>query len=377
MGCRFASATWLRCKPVRRSEGALDHNGREAVGGIVVMRYRENPREVIRRVVAKIDALQAELGGIRIRPVYDRTQLIDETVSTLTEALGQETIITVAVTVLFLLHVRASLVIAFTLPMAVLMAFAAMNVFQVDANIMSLAGIAIAIGTMVDLGIVILENIYGGLAEWESAGSPGGPRRRLAVIRDSAAEVVPAVITAVSTTVVSFLPVFFLTGRDFKLFAPLAWTKTFSLVASLVVAVAVVPMLCRVLLRSARRPWWAGLLSGLGLAGLAGGLVGFVWRERLAHWTWLDPSWATTGAALVGLASGWWLARERILPIEENIASRCLRWIYGARLRTALRYKALMLSFPLALIVLGLGAWIGLPTVLRPVEHLAEKLGRG
>jgi len=142
--------------------------------------------------------------------------------------------------------VRSSIILGITLPMAVLMSFIAMKVFGVDANIMSLAGIAIAIGTMVDMGIIVLENIYGGLADWEAEGSPGGSDRRLEVIRESAAEVVPAVITAVSTTIISFLPVFFLTGRDHRLFAPLAWTKTFTLSASLIVAVAVVPMLCRV-----------------------------------------------------------------------------------------------------------------------------------
>jgi Cu(I)/Ag(I) efflux system membrane protein CusA/SilA len=252
---RVRDLAQVQTGPAQR-DGALDFNGHEAVGGIVVMRYRENPRDVIKRVEAKIAALESELGGIEILPVYDRTILIDETVATLTEALGQETLVTIAVMVLFLLHVRASIVIAITLPMAVLMSFIAMKVFGVDANIMSLAGIAIAIGTMVDMGIIILENIYAALADWETEGAPGGQKRRLEIIRESASEVVPAVITAVSTTVVSFLPVFFLTGRDHKLFAPLAWTKTFALTASLIVAVAVVPMLCRVFLRTSRMSRW-------------------------------------------------------------------------------------------------------------------------
>ncbi len=145
----------------------MDLNGSEAVGGVVVMRYRENPRQVIENVKAKIASLEPELGGIKIRGIYDRTFLIDETVHTLSEALIQETLVTIAIVVLFLLHFRASLIIAIALPMAVLMAFIAMKVFNVDANIMSLAGIAIAIGTMVDMGIIILENIYEHLAEWE------------------------------------------------------------------------------------------------------------------------------------------------------------------------------------------------------------------
>ena len=239
--------------------GALDFNGSEAVGGVVVMRYGENPREVIQRVKAKIAALETELDGIKIRGIYDRTELIEETVATLTEALAQEIAITIAVMVLFLLHVRASLVVAITLPMAVLMAFAAMKVFGVDANIMSLAGIAIAIGTMVDMGIIVLENIYSGLADWESAGRPGDAEGRVEVIRKSAGEVIPAVLTAVTTTIVSFLPVFFLTGRDHRLFTPLAWTKTFALASSLIVAVTVVPMLCRVFLKTSRVSRWASL----------------------------------------------------------------------------------------------------------------------
>ncbi len=148
-------------------QGALDLNGSEAVGGVVVMRYRENPRKVIENVKAKIASLEPELGGIKIRGIYDRTFLIDETVHTLNEALIQETLVTIAIVVLFLLHFRASLIIAISLPLAVLMAFIAMRVFGVDANIMSLAGIAIAIGTMVDMGIIILENTYDHLADWE------------------------------------------------------------------------------------------------------------------------------------------------------------------------------------------------------------------
>ncbi len=360
--------------PAQR-DGALDFNGREAVGGIVVMRYRENPRDVIKRVEAKIDSLEAELDGVKIVPVYDRSVLIDETVGTLTEALVQETLVTIAIMVLFLLHVRSSIIIAITLPMAVLMAFIAMNVFDVDANIMSLAGIAIAIGTMVDMAIIILENIYAALADWEATGSPGGEKRRLQVIRESASEVVPAVITAVSTTVVSFLPVFFLTGRDHKLFAPLAWTKTFALSASLIVAVVVVPMLCRMLLRSARMPRWSGPVTGVAVAAISAGLCWFVWGDHIAHWTTLSPAWATAAVAALGYVAGWWLTREKIRSMEENPASRFLRWIYAARLRFALRRKALMLSFPLLVFVLGLGAWFGLPTVLRPVENVVALLG--
>lgn len=371
---RVSDLAQIQTGPAFR-RGALDFNGREAVGGVVVMRYGENPRDVIQRVKKKIARLEPELDGIKIRGIYDRTQLIDETVATLSDALLHETLITIAVMVLFLLHVRASIVIAVTLPMAVLMAVIAMRVFGVDANIMSLAGIAIAIGTMVDMGIIILENIYGGLATWEADGMPGGERRRLIVIRESAAEVVPAVMTAVTTTIVSFLPVFFLTGRDSRLFTPLAWTKTFALASSLIVAVVVVPMLCRILLKKSRAPWWKTWAAAIGFGLQNTVLCQFVWREHILHRTNLSLPWATVTFALLGVLVGWWMSRERVRPVEENPVSRFVIWLYAGRLRLALRRKALMLSLPVIIFFIGLGAWIGLPTVLRPAEKVAGMLG--
>ena len=380
--------------------GALDLNGSEAVGGVVVMRYRENPRTVIENVKKKIASLEPELGGVKIRGIYDRTFLIDETVHTLSEALMQETLVTIAIVVLFLLHFRASMIIAISLPLAVLIAFIAMNVFGVDANIMSLAGIAIAIGTMVDMGIIILENIYDHLADWEQENegmllNDSLRKSRVDVIRNAATEVAPAVVTAVSTTVVSFMPVFFLTGRDQRLFSPLAWTKTFAIVASLIVAITVVPTLCRLFLKSSRTPRWAALLGALGIAAIAGSLCQFVWGHRLNDLgvlviNWLSGKfpnlqwetveaiplvWLTSLVSVVGFGLGWWILRERIRPIEENPVSRFIRFLYSARLKFALRQKLLMLSFPAIIIFAGAGAWIGFPTLLQPLETVATKLG--
>jgi Cu(I)/Ag(I) efflux system membrane protein CusA/SilA len=250
-----------------------------------------------------------------------------------------------------------------------------MNVFRVDANIMSLAGIAIAIGTMVDMGIIVSENIYRHLADWEAGGSSGGPRRRLAVIREGAGEVVPAVITAVSTTVISFLPVFFLTGRDYKLFAPLAWTKSFAMVSSLILAVVLVPLLCRLLLVTVRWPRVAGVASGLSVGGLAGLLAYFVWGERIEHWTALRLPWATAILAAAGAAAGYWSTRENIRPIEVNPLSRLIVWGYAPTLRFLLAHKRGFIALYALVVLLGLGAWFGLPTVLRPAERLATALG--
>ncbi|MEZ6096112.1 MAG: efflux RND transporter permease subunit [Pirellulaceae bacterium] len=375
--------------------GALDLNGSEAVGGIVVMRYRENPRAVIERVKKKIASLEPELGGVKIRGVYDRTFLIDETVHTLNEALVQETLVTIAIVVLFLLHFRASLIIAISLPLAVLIAFIAMRVFGVDANIMSLAGIAIAIGTMVDMGIIILENIYDHLAEWEARDESMQRETRLEVIERSAIEVAPAVVTAVSTTVVSFLPVFFLTGRDQRLFSPLAWTKTFAIVASLIVAITIVPTLCRMFLHSTRTSRWRAALGSMGLAAIAGLSCYFVWGHHLTTMTVgeivaltglvsantitsstkISLAWLTVLSTGMGLATGWWILRERIRPIEDNPVSRFVRWLYSARLRFALKRKLLMLSFPFLVMIGGAGAWLGFPTLLEPLEKFSRGLG--
>ena len=355
--------------------GALDFNGHEAVGGVVVMRYGENPRKVIDRVKAKVASLESELGGIKIVGVYDRTQLIGETISTLTTALSEETVVTIIVMLLFLLHVRASLIIAVTLPMAVLMSFIAMHLFGVDANIMSLAGIAIAIGTMVDMGIIVLENVYDALADWEREGSPGGPNQRLIVIRESALEVIPAVITAVTTTIVSFLPVFLLTGRDHRLFSPLAWTKTYALASSLIVAVVVVPMLCQLLLRSSKPRAVTRWFAAVGCSLLVGLLTGYVWANSLSEHLGLTQQAILIAGLLLGALAGWWMSSERVRPIEENPVSRFVRWLYGGRLRFALNNKGIALSFPALIFVLGLGAWIGLPTVLRPLENVAQMVG--
>lgn len=358
--------------------GALDYNGAEAVGGVVVMRYGENPLAVIDRVKEKIAEIEPALGGVKILGVYDRTGLINETMATLTHALRDEILITGVVLLLFLLHIRSSLIVALSLPAAVLMSFIAMVVFGIDANIMSLAGIAIAIGTMVDMSIIVSENVYQHLADWErdeASEASTNRRSRVEVVYEGAVEVAPAVVTAVATTIVSFLPVFFLTGRDYRLFSPLAYTKTFAIAAAMVVAITIVPALCRLFLRSAARGKGPALAAAVGMGLLLGGAAHFLWGSRLAHAVGIGAWWVTIGAAALGVAGGWQLMRERIRPIEEIPSSRFVHWVYGARLRQALHHKLIALSFPALLLVLGAGAWIGLPTVLRPLEKTAQIFG--
>ncbi|MCA9160765.1 MAG: efflux RND transporter permease subunit, partial [Planctomycetales bacterium] len=285
------------------------------------------------------------------------------------------------------------------LPAAVLMSFIAMHVVGVGSNIMSLAGIAIAIGTMVDMGIIVSENIYQHLADWEKGvGSEGvgsqhaptshlpaphshlSPPRsstqtRSQVVYEASIEVAPAVVTAVATTIVSFLPVFFLTGRDYRLFSPLAFTKTFAIAAAMITAVTIVPALSRLMLRSAGFRKRTALGAGLALATLLAATAHFMWGARLAE-HFAVPAWVVTATVgLLGFVAGWQLLRERIRPIEEIPSSRFVRWIYAARLRQALNHKALALSFPAMLLVLGVGAFIGMPTILQPVERVAKVFG--
>lgn len=227
--------------------GVLDKSGTEAVGGVVVARYGANPLEVIQHVKAKIAELEPGLptktladgtiSQVKIIPFYDRTHLIKETLGTLEEALSLEILITIIVVILMLLNLKSSFLVSSSLPVAVLMCFIAMRYLGVDANIVALSGIAIAIGTMVDMGIVLTESMLKRIEE-----APPG-ESLLTTIYEATLEVASAIITAVATTVISFLPVFTMEAAEGKLFQPLAYTKTFALVASIIVAITIVPPL--------------------------------------------------------------------------------------------------------------------------------------
>ncbi|MCF6227754.1 MAG: efflux RND transporter permease subunit, partial [Planctomycetes bacterium] len=216
--------------------GALADDKGEVVGGIVTMRYGANPQHVIDNIKEEIRKLQPALPeGVVIKPFYDRSILIDETLETLTGTIIAEILITILVVVLFLLHLRSGLIISATIPLSVLLAFIGMEAFGVGSNIMSLGGIIIAIGTVVDMGIIMTETIYNALV------ADRGKSKRYTVVFDAAREVGGAIVTAVLTTVISFLPIFFLTGQSYKLFSPLAWTKTFTLLASAILAITLIP----------------------------------------------------------------------------------------------------------------------------------------
>jgi len=233
--------------------GILDKEGAEVVGGVVVSRFGANPLEVINNVKSKINDISAGLPSkeladgstsqLTIVPFYDRTELIKETIGTLNDALTLEILITILVIIVMVFNLRASILISGLLPVAVLMVFIAMKLFGVDANIVALSGIAIAIGTMVDVGVILSENIIRHLEDNKDKLPIN------TVVYNATTEVSGAIITAVLTTIISFIPVFTMIGAEGKLFRPLAFTKTFALAASILVALFLIPPFAAYLFR--------------------------------------------------------------------------------------------------------------------------------
>lgn len=375
--------------------GALDKGGAEAVGGVVVVRYGYNPLAAIKNVKKKIEEISPGLpkktlsdgtvSRVTIVPFYDRTGLIYETLGTLNTALTEEVLVTIIVVIVLVLHLRSSALISALLPLAILLCFIAMRMARIDANIVALSGIAIAIGTMVDMGIVICENILRRLNE------AGPDDDKLEVVFRASSEVGGAVLTAVATTVVGFLPVFTMTGPEGKLFKPLAYTKTFALVASIIVALTVIPpaahilftrrfsidktkryVLGTILIIAAvvalfRLTWWiAILIAAIGLYHLLksrvpqriGGalplvanaiVVGLVGLLLTRHWLPLGPAKGMVRNLLfVALLIGAVLV---FFKIFQKLYPRILGW--------CLAHKAFFLCIPVALLVLGGAIWVG------------------
>lgn len=225
--------------------GSLEKDGQgQVVGGIVVMRYDENAKDVIDRVKAKIEEITPGLPeGVKIIPAYDRSDLIMAAVHNLKNTLIAEGIVVSIMVLIFLLHVRSVLRIIIELPIAVLIAFIGMKTFGITSNIMSLGGIAISIGVIVDASIVLVENAYRNVAraQHEKGSLTNTDYLEIAII--SAKQVGPAIFFSVAIMVVSFLPVFLLTGQEGKLFKPLAFTKSFVMIGSAIIAITLVPML--------------------------------------------------------------------------------------------------------------------------------------
>ena len=321
--------------------GILDKEGAEVVGGVVVARYGANPMEVINNVKEKIKSLSSGLPSkvlsdgrtsqLTIVPFYDRTQLIQETLGTLNEALTMEILITILVIIIMVYNLRASILISGLLPVAVLMVFIAMKLFGIDANIVALSGIAIAIGTMVDVGVILSENIIRHLDDNDIT----EVKEKLSidqVVYNATAEVSGAIVTAVMTTIISFIPVFTMIGAEGKLFRPLAFTKTFALTASILVALFLIPPFAAFIFRKSKLKGYMqyvvqsvlialgltalGFGYGLGLMLVAFGVIGLlriqnkvtVKQTSLAHII-------ISVVAIVFLLATYW----RPLGVEQNI----------------------------------------------------------
>ena len=389
--------------------GALDKGGTEVVGGVVVVRYGENPLSSIKNVQQKITEVapglpkktldDGRVSQVTIVPFYDRTQLIQETLGTLQTAISQQILVTIIVVLVMVMHLRSSLLISSLLPLAVMMAFIAMKQFGVDSNIMSLSGIAIAIGTMVDMGVILCENMLKHLDEADPKES------RLEVIFRAASEVGRPVLTAILTTVISFLPVFAMVGPEGKLFRPLAFTKTFALLASVIVALTLLPAIAHILFREPKNKRLVRYVAAplLFCAGIMGGayfswwiaLIVTVLAVYLLAQRWLPlrvtkwEPYAFNGiivlVVLVILSRDWMplgieLGQVRNFVFIFTLIASLLAvfllfmWFYEPLLRFFLRFKAVFYLLPTISVLLGLVIWLGFDTVFGFIPRAAASL---
>ncbi|MGE5421300.1 MAG: efflux RND transporter permease subunit [Chloroflexota bacterium] len=394
--------------------GGLDKSGSEAVGAVVVARYGSNPLEVINNVKEKIKEIEAGLpqktlpdgtvSKVTIVPFYDRTGLIRETIGTLEFALSHEILISIIVIIVLVLNLRASLIVAGLLPIGVLMTFILMRFFGVDANIVALSGIAIAIGVMVDIGIVDVENILRHLEMPENKGIKG--RKLMQVIYQATTEVRAAVVTSIATTIVSFLPVFAMQAQEGKLFHPLAWTKTFALISAFILGIVVLPTLVHIFFnisfdKKRFKIIWNSILIAAGavfailwnsLPALALTLVGI---NNLLDYRWSDrrkeyPNYINIFITV--LFATWYLAAEW-LPLGAHksefanfifvagivtvilLGLMSMVHYYEQVLRWALANKWKFMAIPAVTLFLGILIWLGFARVFGFAAVTAEGIG--
>lgn len=388
--------------------GVLDKEGAEVVGGVVVARYGSNPLEVINNVKDKIREISPGLptkilangteSQLTIVPFYDRSTLIQETLGTLEEALSLEVLITILVVIVMVFNLRVSLLISSLLPIAILMVFIAMRYFGVDANIVALSGIAIAIGTMIDLGVILSENVIKHIDE-----APKG-QKLIDTIYNGASEVSSAILAAVSTTIVSFIPVFTMEAAEGKLFRPLAFTKTFALIAALIVALLILPALAhwffgfKIKSEKVAMVVNAGLiLLGLIIALFQNVLAGLVLILFGAGWFVKRYSpkqnWLTKNFSLVAvLVAVTWLLAKYWLPLGAQYslflnfifvglvigliltAFGLLEKYYRHVLNWCLEHKSVFLALPALLILLATNIWFGFGSVFGFVPNTLDRI---
>jgi copper/silver efflux system protein len=394
--------------------GGLDKAGSEAVGAVVVARYGSNPMEVINNVKDKIKEIEAGLpqktlpdgtvSKVTVVPFYDRTGLIKETIGTLESALSHEILISIIVIIVLVMNLRASLIVAGLLPIGVLMTFILMRFFGIDANIVALSGIAIAIGVMVDIGIVDVENILRHLEMPENHGIRG--KKLLDVIYLATTEVRAAVVTSIATTIVSFLPVFAMQAQEGKLFHPLAFTKTFALLSAFILGIVVLPTLVHIFFnisfnkKKIRRIWNGCIIA-------AGIIIVVVWQmwpalaliavgiNNLLDYSWSEkrkefPNYINIFITV--LFATWYLSIEW-LPLGAHnsefvnflfvtgivtvilVALMTMVHFYEKILRWALQNKWKFLIIPAFTLFFGLSVWQGIDKVFGFIPKGAEKIG--
>ncbi len=354
-----ASGTPIRVRDVARVQlgpeirrGAADWNGRgEAVGGIVVMRFGENALRTIERVKARLAEVERGLPeGVRVVPVYDRSDLIRRAVATLREKLTEEALVVAAVCVVFLLHLRSAFVAIVTLPLGILVSLIVMRLMGLSADIMSLGGIAIAIGAMIDAAVVMIENMHKHLEREERGEGRITSERRWEMVREAAGEVGPPIFFSLLVITASFLPVFTLEAQEGRLFTPLAYTKTFAMAAAALLSITVVPVAMGYLVRGRIRPERANPVNRT-----------LLWLYRPVLLRVLAHPWKTVAACgVVLLATSYPVTRlgsEFMPPLDEGTLLYMPTTIPGASLtavRRAMQVQdSVLMTFPEVASVFG------------------------
>ncbi len=378
--------------------GGLDKGGAEAVGGVVVARYGANPLKAIENLKAKIAEIEPGLPSktladgtvskVSIIPFYDRTGLIKETLGTLEEAISLELLISILVVIVLVFNLRASFLISSLLPIGVLITFITMRRFGVDANIVALSGIAIAIGVMVDVGVVFVENIIRHIELPENEGAKG--KQLLNIVYTATTEVAGAVITALSTTIISFLPVFAMESAEGKLFKPLAFTKTFTMLSALIVGLIIIPSLAHLIFsfkidkkRYQRLGNLILIMAGIVLSIATGnyiaialsaygfnGLLAYRWSNANKKWInfitiiitivvvvfFLTKAWMPLGAQNSLLANFLFV----IAIVSSILGGLSLVVVfYPYILNWCLNHKTAFLSIPVFIVLFGITSWQG------------------
>jgi len=409
---RIKDVAFVTLGPATR-RGGLDKEGIEAVGGVVVARYGSNPLQVIDNVKAKIKEIEAGLpqktladgtvSKVSLIPFYDRTDLIHETIGTLESALTLEILISILVVIIIVLNLRASIVISSILPVGVLLTFIVMRYLNIEANIVALSGIAIAIGLMIDIGVVYVENIIRHMEMDENKDIKGG-KELIALIYNSLKEVSGAVLTAMLTTVVSFLPVFLMQAQEGKLFKPLAYTKTFALLSAFLLGIAILPTLAyyifslKITSKLLRKiSYMLLILAGIILPIITGSLVylalilfginnlyNFQWKGlnvrsylNIAIATLMVVFFLTTQWLPVGTQAGLSINFLFVaILIAVILAALWLMVIYYERiLRWSLNNRRKFLAIPLITMLFGIIIWLGFDKTFGFVAKGFEGMG--